>query len=243
MSIINKVLKTRYILGDILNDIDFDTSSISQISEKEIKIMLSKTSDISDIKKLGGSGNCNFIVKHKYLSKFMLNVIYVNIGEESKLTKSLKDKIINLYDEILDDLSSCLLIVNEKISDSLYKTLDELNIELSEKQINMEEIENEMKQKDYFVNRKNFRRCWIVNIDSVTINLKNHSLVSKHTPIKDERKIDEILKKCNCKKFQLPIISRNDIMSQYTLAVPGDIMEIIRTSKTCGTYPFYRLVK
>lgn len=243
MSIINKVLKTRYILGDILNDIDFDTSSISQLSEKEIKIMLSKTSDISNIKKLGESGNCNFIVKHKYLSKFMLNVIYVNIGEESKLTKSLKDKIINLYDEILNDLSSCLLIVNEKISDSLYKTLDELNIELSEKQINMEEVENEMKEKDYFVNRKNFRRCWIVNIDSVTINLKNHSLVSKHTPIKDERKIEEILNKCNCKKFQLPIISRNDIMSQYTLAVPGDVMEIIRTSKTCGTYPFYRLVK
>ena len=41
----------------------------------------------------------------------------------------------------------------------------------------------------------------------------------------------------------IPIISKNDIMSKYTLAVPGDIMKIVRTSKATGNYPFYRLVR
>ena len=166
-----------------------------------------------------------------------------NIGT-SKLTKSLKDKVTSLYESgIVEENSSCLLIVDEEITDTLYKTLDEINIALREKELDMENLEKEMKENDYYVSRNSFRRCWILNINSITINLKNHRLVSKHTPIKDERRIQEILEKCNCKKFQLPLISRNDIMSHYTLAVPGDIMEIIRTSKTTGSYPFYRLVK
>lgn len=247
MSIVNKVLKTRYILGDILDDIGYDTTTISKVSEKEIKIMVSKNTDISQIEALGSGGTCNFIVKHKYLSSLSLNIIYVNINENlgtSKLTKSLKNKVTGLYESgILEENSSCLLIVDEEITDTLYKTLDEINIALRDKELDMDNLEKEMKDKDYYVNRNNFRRCWILNINSVTLNLKNHILVSKHTPIKDERRIQEVLEKCNCKKFQLPIISRNDIMSHYTLAVPGDIMEIIRTSKTTGNYPFYRLVK
>lgn len=247
MSIVNKVLKTRYILGDILDDIDYDTSTISKVSEKEIKIMVSKNTDISQIEALGSGGTCNFIVKHKILPSLSLNIIYVNINENlgsSKLTKSLKNKVSGLYESgILEENSSCLLIVDEEITETLNKTLDELNISLREKELDMENLEKEMKDKDFYVSRNNFRRCWILNINSVTLNLKKHRLVSKHTPIKDERRIQEVLEKCNCKKFQLPLISRNDIMSHYTLAVPGDIMEIIRTSKTTGNYPFYRLVK
>lgn len=247
MSIVNKVLKTRYILGDILDDIEYDTSTISKVSEKEIKTMVSKNTDISQIEALGSGGTCNFIVKHKILPSLSLNIIYVNINDNigtSKLTKSLKDKVTSLYESgIVEENSSCLLIVDEEITDTLYKTLDEINIVLREKELDMENLEKEMKENDYYVSRNSFRRCWILNINSVTINLKNHRLVSKHTPIKDERRIQEILEKCNCKKFQLPLISRNDVMSHYTLAVPGDIMEIIRTSKTTGSYPFYRLVK
>ena len=247
MNTANKVLKTRYVLSEILDDVDFDTSSISNISEKEIKVMISKTSNIDEIKSLGkGSGSCNFILQHKFIPSLKLNVIYININDTqgSKITKSLKDKVVNLYDSgILDEYSSSILIINEEISDTLYKTLDSINVILSEKQLDYEKINNEMKDKSYYLSKANFRRCWLFDINSLTVNLKKHILVPEHKPIKDENKIQEILTKCNCKKFQLPIISKNDMMSKYTLCVPGDVVEIIRRSKTSGNYPFYRLVK
>ena len=52
-----------------------------------------------------------------------------------------------------------------------------------------------------------------------------------------------LLQKCNCKLHQLPVISRNDIMSKYVLGTPGEIIKIIRTSKMTGGYPFYRFIK
>ena len=77
------------------------------------------------------SGCCHFTVKHKYLDSFKLNIFYVNLNESSRLTKSFSNKVINLYvNEIVDKNSSCLLILNEKITETIQKLLDDINIKL-----------------------------------------------------------------------------------------------------------------
>ena len=100
-----------------------------------------------------------------------------------------------------------------------------------------------MKDNNYKLRDNHFRRCWLLNINTLNVNLKQHRLVSEHIPIRDEMEIQKILETCNCSKLQLPVISKNDIMCKYTLAVPGDIMKIMRTSKMTGNYPFYRFVR
>ena len=244
MDIATKIIKTRENLTTILDELDFDTTTIQKLSEVEIKKMLEKKVDVSEISSLE-SGSCHFTIKHKFLDSFKLNILYVSLDpESSRLTKSFSNKIINLYlNEIVEKNSSCLLILNEKITETIQKIMDDINIKLDSSREDISQLQSEMKSKKYFVNTNYFRRCWLLNLDHITVNLKNHRLVSPHKPIKDEEEIKKILEKCNCKKFNLPVISRHDIMSNYTLASPGDIMVIQRTSKTTGDYPFYRLVK
>lgn len=243
MDISTKIIKTRENLTTILDEIDFDTTTIQKLSEVEIKKMIDKKVDVSEISALE-SGCCHFTVKHKYLDSFKLNIFYVNLNESSRLTKSFSNKVINLYlNDLVEKNSSSLFILNEKITETIQKIIDDVNIKLDSSREDISQLQSEMKSKKYFVNPNYFRRCWLLNLDHITVNLKKHRLVSHHKPIKDENEIKKILEKCNCKKFNLPVISRHDIMSNYTLASPGDIMVIQRTSKTSGDYPFYRLVK
>lgn len=244
MNIATKIIKSRENLTTILDEVDFDTSTIQKLSEVEIKKMLDKTVDLSEISALA-SGCCHFTVKHKILDSFKLNIFYVSLDpESSRLTKSFSNKVINLYlNNVVEKNSSCLLILNEKITETIQKIMDDINIKLNSSREDISQLQSEMKSKKYLVNTNYFRRCWLLNLDHITVNLKKHRLVSPHKPIKDENEIKKILEKCNCKKLNLPVISRHDIMSNYTLASPGDIMVIQRTSKTTGDYPFYRLVK
>ena len=49
MDIATKIIKTREDLTTILDEIDFDTSTIQKLSEVEIKKMIGKKVDISEI--------------------------------------------------------------------------------------------------------------------------------------------------------------------------------------------------
>jgi DNA-directed RNA polymerase subunit H (RpoH/RPB5) len=250
MSITDKILKSRGVLKVILNDIGFDTESIKELSEKEINILFNLSSDDSDINNLGnGAAGCNFSVNHSEIKDFHLNIVYFNMPEKnsggSKTTKSFADKIYKLYDlEKVDPFSSTIIIINEPISETLEKSLSELNISLQDSAEELsKEIIDEMKTKDFHFKKNHFRRCTMFDINTLLVNLKEHRLVPEHIPIRNEDDIQSILDTCNCTRQQLPIISRNDIMAKYTLAVPGDIMKINRTSKMTGNYPFYRLVR
>jgi DNA-directed RNA polymerase subunit H (RpoH/RPB5) len=161
------------------------------------------------------------------------------------LSKSFKDKIITLYEsELIDKYSSCIIIINEKITDTILKIGQELNISLQEEIEEIpDSIKEEIKTSDYHLKKSHLRRCWIFDINTLTINLKKHRLVSEHLPIRNEEEIQEILSKSNCSKSQLPVISKNDMMVKYNLSAPGDIMKINRTSKMTGNYPFYRFVR
>lgn len=250
MSIINKIGKTRLILKEILEDQDFDCSTITTLSDDELSILYELKGDLDYLG--SGAAGCNFTVRHKKIPSYYLNVVYLNLPEkdeieQKKLSRNFKDKIINLYEsEFVDKLSSTILIINDKISDTIQKGLDELNIQLQEEINDIElsqEIKDDIESSGYQLKKTHFRKCWIFDINTLTINLKKHRLVSKHITIRDENEIQEILTNCNCSKYQLPIISKHDMMVKYNLGVPGDIMKIIRTSKMCGNYPFYRFVK
>jgi DNA-directed RNA polymerase subunit H (RpoH/RPB5) len=250
MSIIEKVAKTRQVLKEILEDQQFDVSSIELLSNEEISKLYDLQSTESLIDSLGyGSAGCNFSVKHDKIPSYILNVIYLNLPDRdsssSRLSKSFKDKIYKLYEsEILNKYSSCIIIINEKITETIEKTIQELNISLQNELDDIpDDIQKEMETNDYYLKQIHFRRCWIFNINTLTINLKKHRLVSEHLPIHKEEDIQEILSRCNCSKQQLPVISKNDIMVKYNLSAPGDIMKINRTSKMTGNYPFYRFVR
>jgi DNA-directed RNA polymerase subunit H (RpoH/RPB5) len=250
MSIIQKILKSRDTLKIILDDLDFDTETIKQLSEKEINILFNLSSDDPEISVLGNGAAGLFLkIPHKYISNFHLNVIYLNMPDKNsignKTTKSFSEKIFNLYDkEVVDPFSSTIIIINENVGETLEKSVNELNILLQSSGEELpKEIIDQMKTKNYYFKKNHFRRCTMFDINTLLVNLKEHRLVSEHIPIRNEDEIQSILDTCNCTRQQLPIISKNDIMSKYTLAVPGDIMKIIRTSKATGNYPFYRLVR
>tara|TARA_Y100000389_G_scaffold203136_1_gene250595 strand:+ start:964 stop:1713 length:750 start_codon:yes stop_codon:yes gene_type:complete len=249
MSIIEKIGKTREVLKEILNDQQFDVSSIQTLSYEEINRLFDIIPENSLISSIGGGTACNFSVKHDKIPSYILNVIYLNLpdrnGSTSRLSKSFKDKIISLYEsELLDKYSSCIIIINEKITDTILKIGQELNISLQEEIEEISDsIKEEIKASDYHLKKSHLRRCWIFDINTLTINLKKHRLVSEHLPIRNEEEIQEILSKSNCSKSQLPVISKNDMMVKYNLSAPGDIMKINRTSKMTGNYPFYRFVR
>jgi len=245
MSIINKINKTRDVLSIILNDIDFDTSDISSLANEEISQLFNLTSDNEFIHSLGkGACGCNFEVKHKIIPSYKLNIVYYNL-QDTKVTKSLKDKIIKLYEtNVFDKYSSLIIIINEVISETIEKLVDEINISLHDNLFELsDDLKKEMEENNYIIKKNCFKRCWMFNIDTLTINLKKHRLISEHIPIRNDNDIQEILQKCNCKLHQLPVISRNDIMSKYVLGTPGEIIKISRTSKMTGNYPFYRFIK
>ena len=249
MSIIDKILKSREVLREILSDQNFDTSSIPVLTKTELKVLFYLNSDSDVINSLGsGAAGCNFTVKHKLIPSYNINVVYLNMPDKnsnSKTTKSFRDKIIKLYEnDFVDHYSITVILINEKITDTIEKIVNTLNIYLQESMEELtDELKDEMKSKSYNLKDNHFRRCWMFDINTLIVNLKHHRLVSEHIPIREEVKIQKILEDCNCTKQQLPVISRNDIMSKYTLAAPGDIIKIIRTSKMTGNYPFYRFVR
>lgn len=249
MSIIEKVGKTREVLKEILNDQQFDVTSIQTLSYEEINKLFDIIPENTLISSMGEGTACNFSVKHDKIPSYILNVIYLNLpdrnGGTTRLSKSFKDKIVALYEsDILDKYSSCIIIINEKITDTIQKIGQELNIALQEDLEEIpESIKKEIEASNYHLKKTHLRRCWIFDINTLTINLKKHRLVSEHLPIRDEQKIQEILSSSNCSKSQLPVISKNDMMVKYNLSAPGDIMKINRTSKMTGNYPFYRFVR
>lgn len=69
----------------------------------------------------------------------------------------------------------------------------------------------------------------------------NHILIPKHTKLSKEAS-EEVLKKYNISKKQLPKIFKKDPAISNLDVEKGDIIEINRDSPTCGKSIFYRVV-
>jgi len=246
MDIIEKVNLTRYTLKEILSD-EWDTDTIVDYSNHEIEKMYSIPS--SKNSSLGVATGCNFSLSHKMIPSHKLHIVYYNFPEigklSSKITKSCSDKIYNLYkSEYFNKEDSVFIIINDSITESVEKTINELNIML---QTDFKELEissdiiDEMKTNNFPLEKKHFCNVHIFNIDSLTNNLLDHRLVPKHNQIRKKKDIKDILEKCNCSINQLPIILKKDAVAKLIRLTPGDLCEIKRTSIKCGEYSFYRV--
>ena len=241
--IISNINKSRSVIKEILSN-EWDTSIIHDFSDEEIlKIYESKGSDLD----IGHAGALTISLKHKFVDNFDLHILYYNFPQfntpSTKTTKNFKEKIKRLYDEeVFSPTSNVIIIVNEEITDTLFKALHSLNVTLEVS----DEIYDDFKQNikpEYVVHKRHFGKAFMFNLLELTNNLSKNRLVPKHKVIRSEEEIQKILDSCNATKKQLPVILPNDIMARYNLVVQGDLVEITRTSKSSGNYNFYRFAR
>lgn len=243
MDIINKINKTRYTLKEILED-DWDTSTIANLSNEEIEVMYQNVVD-------DDFNGCNFSITNKHLPSVKLHVIYHNlpaVGEIQK--KNIKNSFNKIYEKFYKDYfnmeDSVFIIINEKISETLEKNINNLNVniqnEISEIGIS-KDIKDEMNDKNYHLDQKHLGMCHLFYMNDLTINKLKHRLVPQHKAIRNKQEIDEILEKCNCQLNQLPVILKNDAIAKLIRLAVDDICEIKRQSIKSGEYSFYRVCK
>ena len=72
-------------------------------------------------------------------------------------------------------------------------------------------------------------------------NVLEHDLVPDHILLTEEE-TDELLKKYNITRGQLPKVKSSDVVVKQVGAKPGDVLRIIRKSLTAGKAVAYRLV-
>jgi DNA-directed RNA polymerase subunit H len=78
-------------------------------------------------------------------------------------------------------------------------------------------------------------------VNIARIDISKHELVPKHEVLSEEE-VEEVLKRFNITKGQMPKILASDPMVKKIKAKPGDVIKITRKSKTAGTSIYYRVV-
>ena len=248
-----KINKSKYTLKEILSD-EWDTSVIPDYANSEIE-KIYFNSDNQFISQFGYGFNCNIILNHKIITNYRLLILYYNFKEldktSQKVNDKIRDKINNLYEtNYLNKSDSIMIIVDEKITESIENYISVLNIELQNNLLQnglTDEISDELNSLNMELNNdislRHFKNVYILNIDILTNNLLKHSLIPEHKCIRNKESIDKILNKCNSTINQLPIILKTDVVSKLKRFTTGDICEITRVSLKCGEYPFYRVCK
>jgi DNA-directed RNA polymerase subunit H len=74
------------------------------------------------------------------------------------------------------------------------------------------------------------------------VDVSQHNLVPEHTVLDDPERVEEVLEEYNVEKTNLPKIKRKDPALRDTDAEPGDVVEIVRDSRTTDQAVVYRLV-
>ena len=241
MKITEKINKSRYTLKSILSN-EWDTLLIQDYSLKELDSIYSNN---SGLEQYGYGFICNLKLPHKIIQNYSLHIVYYKFPDlspdstTSKVSKkSLVDNIKKLYDEeYFNSNDSVMIIINESVSETIQKAIDNLNIEL---QNDLElsglnsDILDEFKSKDIKLgneyNLKHFKNIQILDIDSLTNNLLEHNLVPKHEVIRNKTDINKILEDCNANISQFPIILKNDIIAKLIRLSPGDLCKITRNN-------------
>ena len=254
MKITEKINKSRYTLKSILSN-EWDTLLIQDYSLKELDSIYSNN---SGLEQYGYGFICNLKLPHKIIQNYSLHIVYYKFPDlspdstTSKVSKkSLVDNIKKLYDEeYFNSNDSVMIIINESVSETIQKAIDNLNIEL---QNDLElsglnsDIMNDFKSKNIKLgneyNLKHFKNIQILDINSLTNNLLEHNLVPKHEVIRNKTDINKILEDCNANISQFPIILKNDIIAKLIRLSPGDLCKITRNNNKCGINYFYRVCR
>ena len=249
MHLLDKVYNSRNTLRDILEN-EWNTDPIVDVSTKELEIMYSTKNDISLLE-----SGCNFTLTNKMFPSHKLHIIYYNFPEihrsGTKINKTCADKLLSLYrqtdidneDAIFEPDDSLLIIINEKVSESVEKSIESMYLKGQNELIISEDIKKEIKHSKINIDKTYFRNIQIFHIDTLVNNLLKHHLVPKHEVIRDRNKIQEIFNRTNSNSQLLPIILRSDPIAKLLRLSIGDICKITRMSQSCGENIYYRICK
>ena len=252
MHLLEKIYNSRNTLRKILDN-EWNTEDINDFSLKELEVMY-KTENINNYI----SSGCNFTLTHKFIPSHKLHVIYYNFPElhrkTTKINKTCCDKLASLYkkegfeDEgtIFDPEDSLLVIINDKVSDSIVKSVESMYHKGQNELLTQElssDIQKEIKSSKFNVSKSYFRNIHLFCIDTLVHNLLEHKLVPSHKVIRDKESIQKIYGKTNSNSELLPIILRTDPMAKLIRLCPGDICKITRMGLTSGINIYYRICK
>tara|TARA_Y100000389_G_C17417134_1_gene494431 strand:- start:838 stop:1593 length:756 start_codon:yes stop_codon:yes gene_type:complete len=251
MHLLDKVHKSRLQLKKILSN-EWFTDPIHDVSLKELEIMYEMGNDNVYL-----NNGCNFTVTNLKIPSHKLHVIYYNFPElhrsGTKVNKTCCDKLLSYYekegfedDYLFEKEDSLLVIINESVSESLEKNIEDMYLKGQDELIKYglsKSIKSEMKSTKFEMDERYFRNIHIFHIDRLTIDLLSHRLVPKHEVIRDKQSIDEIFKITNSNAQLLPIILRTDPIAKLIRICPGNICKITRNSKTNGSSTYYRICK
>lgn len=85
------------------------------------------------------------------------------------------------------------------------------------------------------------RDIQIFTLSELQYNVTEHTLVPKHTPIRSETQIREILRRYQLPdRFKMPLIPSTDPVARYLALKVGQLVCITRPSPSCGIYTSYR---
>tara|TARA_B100000900_G_scaffold299353_1_gene257943 strand:+ start:7946 stop:8710 length:765 start_codon:yes stop_codon:yes gene_type:complete len=250
-STIHKITQSRYNLKKYLKD-EWNVDVIHDYSDSEIEKLYKNSQNIKSGIDFGAASGCNITLYHKMIPSHRLHIIYYNFPEIGrppiKINKQCANKIENLYkDEIIAPEDSLIIITLNPISENLEKSINSLH-DVGQEQIiksGLSEVihnENEKLGDDKY-NNQHFRNIHIYHLDTLSIDILRHSKVPKHEVVRKSSEIETICNKCNCRKDQLPVISRNDAIAKRLRIAIGDICKITRISNTAGETEYYRVCK
>jgi len=216
---ITELYKSRNILLEQLELQGYDVKEFIGCSLQEINIMFDKDQlDMLIQKKNASVKGKKVLVKYlpndfKQLTTKILNTCTEDFLDDDEDDDD--DESARKYALTKDD--AMLIISTHEINESLTKKLKEL-----------------WEMHRYYIT--------IVNLDRLQYNVLNHTLVPKHTVIREPTRLDEIKTKYHITDDdQFPTISRFDPVAQAIGMRPGDMCEIIRPSKTAITTLYYRV--
>lgn len=200
-------------LLDMLEERGCDVKSYRQFTAKEIKLMIQQTQN----NKLSTSvdmGPLDILVKNRYGHQTFVKYRL----EKIKAAKSLDSYIQKIYESFL------------KPEDELVVMIPERSYQISSSFLTL--LNNFWNEKGYYIQ--------IFGVNQLLRKVVEHSMVPPHR-LMTEKEVEEVLKRYQLKKEQLPMVLRNDPIAQYYGARPGEVFEITRPSPTSGTYLTYRL--
>jgi len=251
MHLLEKVYKSRLQLKNLLSN-EWSVEPIHDVSLEELEVMYETGNDNVYL-----NNGCNFTVSNLKIPSHKLHVIYYNFPElhrsGTKVNKTCCDKLLSYYekegfedDYLFEKEDSLLVIINEKVSESLEKNIEEMYLKGQDELLKYglsTTIKSEMKSNKFEMNKTYFRNVHIFHIDVLVVDLLSHRLVPKHKVIRDKDEINKIFKKTNSNAQLLPVILRTDSIGKLIRLCPGDICEITRHSETSGYNTYYRICK
>ena len=250
-STICKINKSRANLKSYLEN-EWKVKDIKDYSDLEIEKIYKSSQNINIGINFGAASGCNITLYHKFIPSHKLHIIYYNfpeIGRPSvKINKQCAEKINKLYtEEIISPEDSIILILLNPVPETLEKSIYMLYNNNQEELIKTglsENIHNEnLALEDNKYSNYHFKNIHLFHLDTLSIDILKHSKVPKHEVFRFQKDIQNICKKCNCRKDQLPVIERNDAIDKRLRIAPGDICKITRNSITSGENIYYRICK